>query len=109
MKLYAHEIDVVILTPETADIVGVLSSSLSLSLEFSTQDEAMDVARPAPQEAHYHSDVVYLLLMVLRVRPTGTRFSTNSLSSPVDNTRLHSIPSVCCRFIKEFNSNLTIA
>ncbi len=67
MKLYAHEIDVVILTPETVDIVGVLSSSLSLSVEFSIQDEAMGVARSAPQEAHYHSDVVYLLLMVLRV------------------------------------------
>ncbi len=29
VRLHAHYIDVVILTPETADIVGVLSSSLS--------------------------------------------------------------------------------
>ncbi len=25
------------------------------------QDEAMDVARSAPQGAHYHTDVIYLL------------------------------------------------
>ncbi len=28
---------------------------------FSIQDEAMDVARFAPLEAHYHADVIYLL------------------------------------------------
>ncbi len=33
--------------------------------------------------------------MVLRVRPTPTRFPTNSLYTPVDNTPLHSISSVC--------------
>ncbi len=38
-----------------------LSSCLSLSVGFSTQDEAMDVARSAPQGAHYHADVIYLL------------------------------------------------
>ncbi len=39
-----------------------LSSSLSLSVGFSIQDEAMDVARSAPQGAHYyHADVIYLL------------------------------------------------
>ncbi len=38
-----------------------LSSSLSLSEGFSIQDEAMDVARSAPQGAHYHADVIYLL------------------------------------------------
>ncbi len=33
--------------------------------------------------------------MVLRVRPTPTRFPTNSLYTPMDNTPLHSISSVC--------------
>ncbi len=33
--------------------------------------------------------------MVLRVKPTPTRFPTNSLYTPMDNTALHSIPSVC--------------
>ncbi len=38
-----------------------LSSSLSLSVGFSIQDEAMDVARSTPQGAHYHANVIYLL------------------------------------------------
>ncbi len=38
-----------------------LISSLSLSVGFSIHDEAMDVARSAPQEAHYYADVMYLL------------------------------------------------
>ncbi len=32
--------------------------------------------------------------MVLRVKPTPTRFLTNSLYTPVGNTPMHSIPSV---------------
>ncbi len=38
-----------------------LSSSLSLPVGFSIQDEAMDVARSAPQRAHFHAGVIYLL------------------------------------------------
>ncbi len=34
-------------------------------------------------------------LMVLRVRPTPTRFPTNSLYIPMDNIPLHSIPRMC--------------
>ncbi len=34
--------------------------------------------------------------MVLRGRPTLTRFPSNILSTPVDSTPLYSIPSVCC-------------
>ncbi len=34
-------------------------------------------------------------LMVLRVKPTPTRFPTNNLYSPTDNTPLYSISSVC--------------
>ncbi len=37
-----------------------LSSSLSL-VELFTLDEAMNVARSAPQGAHYHAEVIYLL------------------------------------------------
>ncbi len=33
--------------------------------------------------------------MVLRVKPTPTRFPTNSLNTPMDRTPFHSIPSVC--------------
>ncbi len=33
--------------------------------------------------------------MVLRVKPTPTRFPTNSLYTPMDSTPLHSISSVC--------------
>ncbi len=58
VRLHAHYIDVVILTPKTADIVGVLSSSLSLPVGFSNQEEAMDVARSAPQGTHSHADVI---------------------------------------------------
>ncbi len=61
MRLHAHEINVVILTPEVVGIVDVLSSSLSFSVGSLIQDIAMDVARPAPQGAHYHTDVIYLL------------------------------------------------
>ncbi len=61
----------------------------------------MDVARSAPQGARY------LLaplngnkegskgLMLLRVKPAPTRFPTNSLYTPMDNTPLNSISSVC--------------
>ncbi len=60
----------------------------------------MDVARSAPQGAHYHADVIYLLsklgkkegsrsLMVLRVKPTPTRFPTNSIYTPMDSTPSH--------------------
>ncbi len=60
----------------------------------------MDVVRSAPQGAHYHADVIYLLpylgikkgasaLLVLRFKPTPTRFPTNSLNTPMDNTFLH--------------------
>ncbi len=59
--LHVRKSNVVILTPETADIVGVLSRSLYLSAGCSIQDEAMDVALSAPQGAHYHADVIYLL------------------------------------------------
>ncbi len=34
-------------------------------------------------------------LMVFLVKPTPTRFPTNSLYTPMDNTPLHSISSVC--------------
>ncbi len=54
--------NVAILTPETVGTVGgCLSSSLTLSVGFSIQDEAMDVARSAPQGTHYHADVIYML------------------------------------------------
>ncbi len=33
--------------------------------------------------------------MVLRVKPTPTRFPTNCLYTPMDNKPLHSISSVC--------------
>ncbi len=35
--------------------------------------------------------------MVLRVKPTPTRFPINSLYIPIDNTPLHPLSSVCLR------------
>ncbi len=52
--------NVVIFTPETVETVSSLSSSPSLSVEFSIQDEAMDVAWFAPQGAHRHADRILL-------------------------------------------------
>ncbi len=67
-----------------------LISSPSFSVGFSIQD----VAQYAPQRAHYHVDVMYLGFMVLRVRLAPTQFSTNIYHTQLDNTPLHSIPSV---------------
>ncbi len=62
-RLHVRKSNVVILTPETAGLGWCLSSNLSLSVGFSIQDEAMDVARSAPQGApYYHADAIYLLL-----------------------------------------------
>ncbi len=41
-----------------------LSSSLSLPVGFSIQDEATDVARSTPQGAHFHAVVIFLLLQL---------------------------------------------
>ncbi len=38
-----------------------LISSLSTTEGFFIQDESMDVGLSAPQGAHYHADVIYLL------------------------------------------------
>ncbi len=58
VRMHAYQIDVVILTPETVDAVGVLSNNIPLSVGFPIQDEAIDVARSASQGAHYHTDVI---------------------------------------------------
>ncbi len=55
------KMDVIFLTPKTVNIVGVFCSTLALSVGVSMQDEAVDVIRAAPQGAHYHADVIYLL------------------------------------------------
>ncbi len=75
----AHKIDFVILTLETVDLIYCLSSSLSLLVGFSIQDEAMDVAR---------STTAGKEPTVLRARPTLTRFQANNLFTAVDNTPL---------------------
>ncbi len=46
---------------ESNEVACVLSSSLSFSVGFSVQDEAVNVARSAPQGDHYYADVIYLL------------------------------------------------
>ncbi len=62
VRLHVCKISVVTITLQTADTVGVFfSSNLSLSVGFSTQVEAMDVARFAPQGAHNNAGVIYLL------------------------------------------------
>ncbi len=61
----------------------------------------MDVAWSALQGGYYHAPLTgnkvgSECLMVLRVKPTPTRFPTNSLHTAMDITPLHSISSVCC-------------
>ncbi len=61
MRLHVCKINVFILTGN-GGYSRRLSSSVSLSVRFSIQDEAMDVAWSAPQGAHYyHADAIYLL------------------------------------------------
>ncbi len=55
----------VIVVVDGMTIIWCLSSSPSMSVGFSIRDEAMDVARSAPQGAHYHADVVILLFVGL--------------------------------------------
>ncbi len=61
VRLHVRKSNVVILIQETAVKRWCLSSSLSLSVGFSIQDQDIGVSRPAPQGAHYHADVIYLL------------------------------------------------
>ncbi len=49
VRLHMRKSNIVILKPKTSGI------------GFSIQDEAMDVAQSAPQGAHYHGYVSYLL------------------------------------------------
>ncbi len=60
VRLHVRKSNVVTLTPEMA-VRWYLNSSLSLSVGFSIQDEAVDVVRSAPPGAHYHADIIYLL------------------------------------------------
>ncbi len=58
----AHKIGVVVLLiPETADLILCLSYSQPWSVGLSIQDEVMDVVRSEPQGAHYHAGIIYLL------------------------------------------------
>ncbi len=72
-----------------------LSSILSSLVRFSTQDAATGGSLPCgsyflasltgnKERSKGH--------MVLRVKPTPTRFPTNSLYTPMGNTPLHSVP-----------------
>ncbi len=58
-RLHIRKSNVVIITPEAHP----------LSVGFSIQDEAMDVARSAPQGAHYHADVQPHYYRVRQVEP----------------------------------------
>ncbi len=62
---------------------------------FSIQDEAMDVARSAPQGAHYHVDVIYLLHQ-LRIKNGALGFWYSKLS-------LHSLYPVGQQIFAFFN------
>ncbi len=76
----------------TSETVGSFVAWAEFSVGFSSQDEAIDVARPAAQGTHYHesgflippreSKRIVNDLTALRVRPTlPTIFKT-----PTDNT-----------------------
>ncbi len=55
MRLHVLKTGVVILTLETVSSFGLRA------VGFSTQDEAVDVARTTPQEVHQQADVTDLL------------------------------------------------
>ncbi len=61
VRLHVRKSNVAILIQETAVKRWCLSSSLSLSVGFSIQDEAMDVSQSVPQGAHFHADIIYFL------------------------------------------------
>ncbi len=42
----------------------MLEQLLSFSVGFSIQDEALDAAQFAVQEANYHTDVIYVFLLL---------------------------------------------
>ncbi len=46
---------------ENGGLIWCLRCSLTLSVVFSIQGEAMEFARSAPQGAHYHEDTIYFL------------------------------------------------
>ncbi len=84
-----------------------LSSSQSISVGFSTQDEAMDVARSASLGAYYHADVSYLFKQGARslwysglgLHQLGSR---PTFYIPLDSTPLHSAKGVrwCTRPVR---------
>ncbi len=58
VRSHVRKAEFIIFTPKTAGLVGV---SLSLSVGFSIEDDAMDVARSTSQGFHCHTNVIYLL------------------------------------------------
>ncbi len=57
------------------NLVDVMSNNLTWSVGMFIQDEAVDVVRSAPQRAHYHVDVIYLLSKLgLKKEAIGLRY-----------------------------------
>ncbi len=84
---------------KNSGLIWCLSSNPFLSVGFSILDEAMGVAQSA-QLGHYFLAPLTrtyegsMGLLVLWARPTSTRIPANIFHTPVDNTPLHSIPSM---------------
>ncbi len=60
-RLHVHKIDVVILTPETAGSIGVLTVTNQLLVGFAIKNETMNVARSTPLVNDYHAGFIYVL------------------------------------------------
>ncbi len=105
VSLHVRKSNVVILTPETAVTVGVWAVAYSCRYDFPSRtkpwmlpgphDRGLTTTRTLLSCSLYWEQKGSKCLMVLRVKPTPTRFPTNSLYTPMDNIPLHSISSVC--------------
>ncbi len=97
-RLHDRKSNVVILTPETAVTVGVREQQPILVGRIFHPVRATGGSLPcgrywlAPLTGNKEG---CKCLLVSRVKPTLTRFPTNSPYTPMDNTPLHSLSSVC--------------
>ncbi len=91
-RLHVRKSNVFILTPKTVVTVGVWAVAYHSRYGFCIQDEAMDVARSAPQGAHYHVDDIYLWDSELSLHQLGYR---PKVYTQMGKTPLHSFSIGC--------------
>ncbi len=103
VRLHVRKSNVVILAPETAVTVGVLTVVYPCRSDFPSRMKPWMLPGPCHRGPCGRCLLAPLTgnkqeckgPMVLRIKPSPTRFPTNSLYTPMDNAPLHSISSVC--------------